>query len=87
MIDTRTTVLRVNQSTLRREKDAWNEVVAPQDHHQPPPYPASVPRERLDPPRERPVDQLPDQSAPEDYWAVPRGVRPDVMELSDGSST
>ena len=46
-----------------------------------PPSPDSVPRERLDVPRERSGDQLPGQGVPEVFWIAPRGVRTDVMDL------
>ena len=68
-------------------KDAWNDAAAAQEYHLPRPSPVSVPRERLDPLRERPVAKLLGQSAPEVYWTGPRGVRPDVMEPSVGSGT
>ena len=53
VIDTGTTVLRVNQSKLRQEKATWHNVSSSPDHRQPHPPSASAPRERLDPPRER----------------------------------
>ena len=84
MRDTGATVLRMNQSKLRHEAGAWNDVALSPDHLQPLPPSASAPRERLDLPRKR-ANQLPGQGALEFYWAAPRGVRPDVMELSDGS--
>ena len=87
VIDTGTTVLRVNQSKLRQEKGAWNETAVSPDNPQPPPPSDSVPRERPDVPRERAMDQLPGQGAPEVYWIVPRGVRTDAMELSNGSGS
>ena len=82
MIDTGTTVLRVNQSKLRQEKGAWNDVALSLDSPPLPPQPYSVPRERSDVPRERSGDQLPGQGVPEAFWIDPRGVRTDVMELS-----
>ena len=85
VIDARATVLRVNQSKLRQDKGASNDVALSPDHPHPPPPSALAPRERLDLPRERAIDQIPRQGAPEVYWTAPRGVRPDVMELSDGS--
>ena len=85
VIDIGTTVLRVSQSKLRQEKGAWNDAASSPDHPQPPPPSASAPRERLDLPRERAIDQLPGQGAPEVYRTAPRGVRLDVMELSDRS--
>jgi hypothetical protein len=87
VIDTGTTVLRVNQSKLRQENGAWNDVaLSPDSPPLPPPY-DSVPRERLDVPRERAMDQLPGQGAPEVFWHFLHGVRTDVMELSNGSGS
>ena len=87
MIDTGTTVLRVNQSKLRQEKGAWNDVALSPDSPPLPPQSDSVLRERLDVPRERLGDQLPGQGVPEVFWIAPRGVRTDVMELSNGSGS
>ena len=44
-----------------------------------------VQRERLHLPRERLVDRGRENDTPEVYWTVPQGVRPDVVELSEGS--
>ena len=87
VIDTRTIVLRVNQSKLRQEEGAWNDVALPPDSPPLPPPSDSVPRERLDVPREQAMDQLPSQGAPEVFWIAPRGVRTDVMKLSSGSGS
>ena len=85
MIDTGTTVLRVNQSRLRQEKVACNEAALSLDSTPLPPPSDSAPRERLDVLRERAMDQLPGQGVPEVFWIACRGVRTDVMDLSNGS--
>ena len=87
MIDTGTTVMRVHQSKLRQEKGAWNDVALLPDNLQPPPPFDSAPRERLDVPRERAMDQLSGQGVPEVFWIAPKCVRMDVMELSDSSGS
>ena len=87
VIDTETSVLRVNQTKLRQEEGAWNDVALPPDSPPLPPPSDSVPRERLDVPREQAMDQLPSQGAPEVFWIAPRGVRTDVMKLSSGSGS
>ncbi|MFM7986580.1 MAG: hypothetical protein ACKPKO_45425, partial [Candidatus Fonsibacter sp.] len=75
---------------MRDETNAWNDVVA-QDQARHMPSTSSLPRERLgELPRERPYvsgDLLATHPAPENYWITPPHVSPDVMELSDGSST
>ena len=73
VVDTGATVLRVSQSKLRQEKGAWNDLALSLDSPPLPPPSDSVPRERLDVPRERAIDQLPRQGAPEVYWTAPRG--------------
>ena len=45
------------------------------------------PRERLDIPRERAINQLPRQGVPEVFWMTPHGVRTDVMDMSNGSGS
>ena len=79
MIDTGTTVLRVNQSKLRQKSGAWNDVALSPDSPPLPPRPDSMPRERLNVPRERSEDQLPRQGLPEVVWISPKGTRTDVM--------
>ena len=58
-IDTEATVLRLNQSKLRQEKGAWNDVALSPDIPPLPPPSDLVPREPLDVPREQAMDQLP----------------------------
>ena len=79
--------MRVAQSKLRQEKGAWNDAALSPDSQPPPPPSDSVPRERQDIPREQAIDQLPGQGIPEIFWIAPRGVRTDVMELSNGSGS
>ena len=81
VMDTSTTVLRVSQSKRRQEKGAWNDAALSPDSSPPPPPSDSAPREQLDVPRERAIDQLPRQGAPDVYWIVPRGAPTDFMEL------
>ena len=81
MIDTGTIVLRVSQPKLRQEDGVGNDAALSPDSSPPPPPSDSAPREQLDVPRERAIDQLPGQRAPDVYWIVPRGAPTDVMEL------
>ena len=87
VIDTISTVLRVNQFKVRREKGAWNDAALSPDSPPPPLPSGSVPRERLGGPREQAMDQLPGQAVPEVCWIAPRGVRTDVVELPNGSGS
>ena len=81
-MDTGSTVLRVNQSKLRKARFA-NDVVASRESDQPTPTTSSLPRERPD----APADQSQGHPAPDVYWITPQHNRMDVMELSDGLST
>ena len=87
VIDTRTTVLRVNQAKMRQEKGAWNNAALSPNSSPAPPPSDSAPREQLGAPRERAIGQLPGQGSPEVYWIAPRGVQDHVMELSNGSGS
>ena len=70
LMDTGTTVLRVNQSKLRKEK-----VVEPPTDH--------FPRGRSDLQSD---SKDKDQSAPSVYWVGPQHATVDVLDLSDGLS-
>ena len=81
VIDTGSTVLRANQSKLRKEKST-NDVADSREQDQSAPTAASsLPRERPD----VPDDQSQEHLAPEVYWIISQLVTMGVMELADGS--
>ena len=77
VIDTGTTVMRVNQSKLRREHDDWHEFAVPLSDDPPaapPPVPAPLKAE------------VTDESIPDVYWLVHMKGKVDVQELFSGSA-
>ena len=81
VIDTGSTVLRINQPKMRKAKFA-GDTTDPRGSDVSATPTSSLPRERPDIPDDHPQDH----PAPDVYWITPQHVTVDILELSNGRS-